>query len=261
MREGRELRDTRDDESSIVVSAALARRMFATASPLGRKLYFDFGSGERGFTIVGIAADTKHMSLGEEEALTMYHSLADMRNWRTQVDFMIRPRTTTAEASKALRTALLDLNGSSAVETRRLADSMGLALLPSQAGGIVFGFLGLLGLMLSAVGLHGTVAFSVRQRSSEIGLRMALGATPSQVLGMIVRENAVTLLWGGAVGMALAFAIAKPLAIVLVPGLQAAEPSSVASILMGIALVALIAILGPARRAMRIDPLDALRSS
>ena len=261
MREGRELRDTPDDGSSVVLSASLARRIFPAVSPVGRKLYFDFKSGERVFTVVGVVADAKQMSLGEEDVLTLYHPLTDLGTWRTQLDFMIRPRTTTAEASKALRTALLDLNGSSAVETRRLGDSMGLALLPSQAGGIVFGFLGLLGLMLSAVGLHGTVAFSVRQRSSEIGLRMALGATPSQVLSMIFRENAVTLLWGGVIGLALAIAVAKPLAIVLVPGLQAAEPSSVATILLGIALVALVAILGPARRAMRIDPLDALRSS
>ncbi len=259
--EGRELRDTSDDRSSIVLSAAFARRLFGTQSPIGRKLFLNAGDGKEDFTVVGVSGDTKHMALGEQDALTMYHPVAYTSKWRTQLDFMVRPRATTADASRALRTVLLDLNSSSAVATRRLADSLGMALLPSQAGALVFGALGLLGLILSAVGLHGTVAFLVRQRRSEIGLRMALGATPSQVLGMIVRENVMSLLLGSAVGLALAIVIAKPLAIILVPGLRPTEPTSIAAILLGIAVVAMIAILGPARRAMRIDPLEALRSS
>lgn len=261
LQEGRELRDTQDDRSSIVLSASFARHLFGNKSPIGRKLFLDVGAGEENFTVVGVSRDTKHMALGEEDALTMYHPPTYTKTWRTQLDFMVRPRATTTEASRAMRTTLLDLNSSSAVTTRRLADSLGMAIFPSQAGALVFGALGLLGLLLSAVGLHGTVAFSVRQRSSEIGLRMALGATPSQVLSMIVRENVVTLLLGGIIGLALAIAIASPLAIVLIPGIRPTEPSSIAVILMGIALVATIAILGPARRAMRIDPLEALRSN
>jgi len=259
--EGRELRDTPDDKTSIVVSASLARRLFGSKSPIGRKIFLNIGQGEETFNIVAVAGDTKHMALGEEEALTMYHPLTYTKTWRTQLDFMVRPRAATAEASKALRTTLLDLNSSSAITTRKLGDSLGMAIFPSQAGALVFGALGLLGLILSAVGLHGTVAFSVRQRSSEIGLRMALGATPSQVLGMIVRENAMTLLLGSIAGLGLAIAVAKPIAILLIPGIHPTEPSSIAAILLGIALVAMIAILGPARRAMRIDPLEALRSS
>jgi len=258
---GREFTDTSSDQDSVILSASLARRLFDRQSPVGRRIFVDSQAGFKPCAVIGVAGDAKQMSFGEVEPLTMYRALASNKTWRTQIDFLARPRAASAETAKAMRTLLLNLNPASAVEARRLADSLGLALLPSQAGAIIFGALGLLGLALSAVGLHGTVSFSVRQRSSEIGLRMALGASPPQILAMIVKENAFTLLCGSLIGLALAIAVAQPLAIFLVPGLGASEPTSLAAILLGIAMVALIAILGPARRAMRIDPLEALRSS
>jgi ABC-type antimicrobial peptide transport system permease subunit len=259
--EGREFKDTISEANSVILSKTFATRLFGRKSPIGRKIFLAESGSPKAYEIIGVSADIKHMGFGEEDSLALYRSMQPNRNWRTQIDLLARPRAASATTARAMHAILLDLNPSSAVETKRLGDSLGLALLPSQAGAIVFSALGLLGLALSTVGLHGTVTFSVRQRSSEIGLRMALGASPGQILFLIAKENFLTLLAGSIAGIGFAIAIAKPLAFFLVPGLQSVGIGSFAAILLGISLVATIAILGPARRAMRIDPLEALRSS
>ena len=259
--EGREFSDTNAEAESVILSKTFASRLFGGKSAVGRRIFLQQSGGAKPYEIIGVVADIKHMGLGEEGSIALYRPMQPNGDWRTQLDLVARPRAASAATARIMRAILLDLSASSAVETKRLGDSLGLALLPSQAGAIVFSALGLLGLALSAVGLHGTVTFSVRQRSSEIGLRMALGASPAQILGLIAKENCLTLLAGGIAGTALAIAVARPLAFFLVPGMSSVGPASFAAILLGIGLVATIAILGPARRAMRIDPLEALRSS
>ena len=119
-------------------------------------------------------------------------------------------------------------------------------------------FFGLLAVVLVATGLYGTMAYRVARRTSEIGVRMALGAQRGQVLWMVLRESLVVCLAGVLVGLPLAYACTKVLRSMLY-GLEPTDPVSVVVALASISLVAVVASLIPARRAASVDPLVALR--
>ena len=132
-------------------------------------------------------------------------------------------------------------------------------MLPSQAGAITLGAMGILGLMLAAIGLYGVLLFSVSRRTREIGLRVALGATRSDVLRMVGRQSLALVGGGMLAGLALAFLVMQPLALFLVPGLSTLDPTALLAVIGVLAATALLASLAPAVRALRIDPLTALR--
>jgi len=127
-----------------------------------------------------------------------------------------------------------------------------------HAFGNAFGILGLMALILSSVGVYGVGAYAASQRASEIGIRMALGATGRQVLWLILRRGMRQLAWGLTIGVAAAFAVSRVLSGMLV-GLGPADPVTFVSIAALLALVSTAACVVPARRASRIDPVDAIR--
>ena len=123
----------------------------------------------------------------------------------------------------------------------------------------MLGAMGILGLMLAAIGLYGVLLYSVSRRTREIGLRVALGATPADILRMIGRHSLVLVGSGMLSGLALAFLVMQPLAVFLVPGLSVLDPIAMLAVIGVLGVVALVATLAPAVRALRIDPITALR--
>jgi putative ABC transport system permease protein len=125
-------------------------------------------------------------------------------------------------------------------------------------GAALLGLFGALALILASIGIYGVLAYSVAQRTSEIGLRMALGAQPHQVLRLVLRQGMLLALIGAAVGILVALPVAR-LASGLLYGVSATDPITYAAITLLLMGVALLACYLPARRATRIDPLVALR--
>jgi putative ABC transport system permease protein len=125
-------------------------------------------------------------------------------------------------------------------------------------GAALLGLFGALALILASIGIYGVLAYSVAQRTSEIGLRMALGAQPRQVLRLVLRQGMLLALIGAAVGILVALPVAR-LASGLLYGVSATDPITYAAITLLLMGVALLACYLPARRATRIDPLVALR--
>jgi ABC-type antimicrobial peptide transport system permease subunit len=135
---------------------------------------------------------------------------------------------------------------------------LGQGLWPARMGAALLGLFGALALILASIGIYGVLAYSVAQRTSEIGLRMALGAQPRQVLRLVLRQGMLLALIGAAVGILVALPVAR-LASGLLYGVSATDPITYAAITLLLMGVALLACYLPARRATRIDPLVALR--
>jgi ABC-type antimicrobial peptide transport system permease subunit len=140
-----------------------------------------------------------------------------------------------------------------------MSQALGLALLPSQAGALMLGAMGVLGLMLAAIGLYGVLLYSVSRRTREIGLRVALGATPFKILRLVTHHSLLLVASGMATGLVLAVFGMQPLAMFLVPGLSSVDSSALLAVVGVLGIVALLATLTPAMRAMRVDPMIALR--
>jgi putative ABC transport system permease protein len=123
----------------------------------------------------------------------------------------------------------------------------------------MLGSMGVLGVVLAAIGLYGVLRYSVSRRIREIGLRMALGATAADVLRVIFRQSLILVGSGVAAGLVLALFAMQPLALFLVPGLSTLDSTAFLAVIGVLAAVALLAALGPAARALRVDPMVALR--
>ena len=123
----------------------------------------------------------------------------------------------------------------------------------------MLGAMGVLSLALAAIGLYGVILYSVSRRTREIGLRVALGATPSRILRIVCRHSFALAGAGMLIGLALAFFATRPLAMFLVPGLSASDPAVFLAVVGVLSGVAILATLEPAVRALRVDPMAALR--
>ena len=140
-----------------------------------------------------------------------------------------------------------------------MSQALGLALLPSRVGAIMLGAMGVLGLVLAAIGLYGVLLYSVSRRIREIGVRIALGATPLDVLRVISRQGLALVASGTTVGLTLAFWVTRPLTLFLVPGLSTFDASAFLAVVGVLLAVAILAMLVPAHRALRVNPIAALR--
>jgi putative ABC transport system permease protein len=122
----------------------------------------------------------------------------------------------------------------------------------------LFGLFGLLGLVLASVGLYGVIAYTASQRTHEIGIRMALGARPRQILALIIRQGLALAVFGIVIGLAGALAATRVLSVILY-GVSAQDPVTFAGISLVLIFIAILACYVPARRAMSVDPMVALR--
>jgi ABC-type antimicrobial peptide transport system permease subunit len=136
---------------------------------------------------------------------------------------------------------------------------LGIALFPARLGGVTLGLVGILGMILAAVGLYSVMAYSVSQRTREIGIRVALGADWKQVVGMVVRKGMTLVAIGVVLGLGAAFGASHFMASLLY-GVSALDPVTFVGVPGLLIVVALLAAFLPARRAASVDPMLALRA-
>jgi predicted permease len=240
-----------------IVNETFARTVFGDADPVGHTITNDFAN-EKSKLIVGVAKDSKYFTLSENQRLAVYEPYFAGEE-PINLHFLIHTASSPAGYVKPITDLLGRLDSTAAIETKPMSRALGLALLPSQAGAAMLGAMGILGLMLAAIGLYGVLLYSVSRRTREIGLRVALGATPADVLQMIGQHCLVLVGSGVIIGLALASFAMQPLAAFLVPGLSTLDAPTLLAVIGVLGAVALLAILTPAIRALRIDPMVALR--
>jgi ABC-type antimicrobial peptide transport system permease subunit len=200
------------------------------------------------------------MTIGETPRPQLYEPLAQIRNNRTRIQFVIRSATPPAGQIAAVRQALRQVEPSAGLEVETMFAGIGFAFLPSQVGAALMGSVGALALVLALIGLYGVLAYSITRRTREIGIRIAVGATSKDVSNLVFADFARLLAAGIGIGLVVALMMTRPLAIFLVPGLRPSDPASFAMVIAVLGAAGVLAALGPVRRALRINPLECLRS-
>ncbi|HVO97626.1 MAG TPA: ABC transporter permease [Bryobacteraceae bacterium] len=249
-------RDSKDAPRVAIVNEAFARQLLPGADPIGKRFRHD--TNGKWIEIIAVVEDGKYHSLGEKPAPTMFEPLSQI--WMDSQEFIARSPLDENETVRLLRRAVAELDPSLTVFGEGSVTSrLGLALFPAKLVAAVLGSFGFLAVILAATGVYGIMAYAVSRRTREIGIRMALGADPGQVLRIVLTRTGILLATGAAAGFALAFVTGKFFDQILY-GVSAHDPVTYLSAIGLIALVAFLSCLAPARRAIKVDPLTALRT-
>jgi len=251
--------DTATSPRVAVVNQSLARKYFGNLDPLGRS--FTFGNtfkADEAYEIVGVVKDAKFDNMRGEVPLTAYVPFSQS-GLTGPMHFEVRTAGDPTLLIPSLRRAVREVDSNLALsEVKTQSQQIDEALVQEKLFALLASFFGGLALALAAIGLYGTMTYTVGRRTSEIGIRMALGAKQSQILRMVLGEAFTLVLIGAALGLPLALAAARLVASKLY-GLKASDPLTFsAAIGLQLAVATLAAYL-PARRASRVDPMVALR--
>jgi putative ABC transport system permease protein len=256
---GREF-TARDKEGAprvVVINDELARRFWPDRDPVGAVITMGHGKNEERSEIVGVVKNGKYRTLGEQPRLFLYHSI--LQGYYARETLVAKTSVDPASALAAVRREIGALDPNVApTQIGPLRDHMAFALFPARLAGVLLSIFGLLALILALAGLSGLIAYSVSQRTHEIGIRMALGARTRDVLKLVIGEGMLLTLIGLAIGVGAAFGVTRYLSDLLY-GVSAIDPLTFGAIALLLIGVALVACWLPARRAAKVDPMVALR--
>ncbi len=245
-------------EPVAVVNGTLARELFGNAQPLGRR-FRTTGSRPQERVVVGVVGDTIEHNLRSGHRARFYLPYFQPRSDPGSLELEVRAGGDRAALADMLRTAVRETDANLPVSVATVDGLIDRTLDEERAVATLAGLFGVVALLLAALGLYGVVAYSVAQRTGEMGVRMALGARPAGLAALVVRETLGLALAGALAGVPLAMLGGRAIASLLF-GLGAADPLTLVEAVALMAAVATVAGLLPARRAARVDPLVALRS-
>jgi len=257
LRAGRDFtdHDTAESQRVIIVNQTLARKVWPGMDPIGQEA---FVFGKEPFQVVGVVGDVRHSSLEQAGSSELY--LPVSQTGASSVELVVRTRLAPEAVAPAVRAALRRVDpGLPTAEFRTLDDVVDRAVSPRRFVVVLLGGFALLALLLASLGIYGVVSYSVNQRTQEIGIRMALGASAGHVQFRVLRETVGLALAGSLVGVVGAAAVARLLESLLF-GVQPGDAFTFVAMTLALTSVAALAGYLPARRASRIDPMSALRS-
>src|ERR1019366_715642 len=249
--------ERRDDERSEKV-AVINQTLAAKLAPGGNAVRRTFTYGGNKITIVGVARDAKYAWLTEDRTSFVYLPIA--QRWLPKQVLIVRGGLSSSQLALAIQQTVQSMDRglpTPIVTTLREANSI--VLLPQRVAAIVTGALGLIGLVMATVGLYGIISYSVSRRGREIGIRVALGARKSDVLGMVVREGMLLAALGVAIGLVLAAAATRLMSGFLF-NISPLDAMTFAGMSVFFLAIAFISSYLPARRAAASDPMVALRT-
>ena len=252
---------TRDDAEGaprvVIVNKTMAERFWPTEDAIGRR--FKFFGDDQYTTVIAVAKDSKYNGVAEEPIPYIYQPIR--QNYAPAATLHVRADTDAAGLAGAVRGAIQQIDPTLSVfNVRTLEEQVSQSLAPLRMNVIVLVTFGALALLLAAIGLYGVANYSVTQRTREIGVRMALGATPGNVLTLVLGHGLILVAVGVVLGLAVSFAAASLLPGGLLPNVSTRDPLTFGGTAVLLGSVAMIASYLPARRATRIDPLIALRT-
>jgi putative ABC transport system permease protein len=249
-------RDTATSPDVAVVSAELARKYWPGESAVGKRLRFDSSSAWR--TVVGIVGDARQLGLHEQAPAVLY--IPSTQFPLPFTNLAVRSTAPESAVASLMRAEIAAVDPSlPSGEISNLRGILDRSVAEPRFRSFLLGAFACIALVLAAVGVYGLISYSVMQRTREIGIRVALGALPRQVLVPVVREGLVLAAVGIAAGLVGALAVARVLSRFLF-GVSATDPATFAAVSIVMLTVSFLASYIPSRRALRVDPIVALRA-
>jgi len=248
--------DGADGQRVIIVNETFADRYWPQQEPLGKQVVSDLTN--ESFTVVGVARNAKYNQLNEAPMPFVYLPLYQVYRAGMTINLRVAGGDPLA-IGRSVEQAIHELNADIVVFDLTTLDSRAqLATLFLRIGGTFVGALGVLALILAAVGIYGVTSYTTRQRTHEIGIRLALGASRANILRLVLGRAMLLTSLGFVLGLALSLGVTRFMKSLLL-GISSTDAVTFAGVALLLGAVAFAASFIPARRAMRVDPLRALR--
>ena len=252
-------RDTTNTPLVMIVNQKLADEEFAGENPIGKRITFGNTNNNQPvwFEIVGVVANVRSLELREEPAAELY--FASLQDYWPAMSLVVRSNADLPSLSASVRQIVNEIDKSVPVSNVQMMDHVVSASITQPRFNLfLLGLFSTVAMLLSAAGIYGVTAYTVTQRTHELGIRIALGAQVSDVLKMILGQGMAVIGIGLAIGLAAAFGLVRLLRTFLF-GVGEKDPFTFVVITLLLLFVALLACYIPARRATKVDPLEALR--
>jgi putative ABC transport system permease protein len=243
----------------VIINQKLAQRLWPGENPIGKRISWPtvVGPPRAPLEVIGVVADVKYLSLVRDAPLLMYVPLTE--NYSGRATFIVRTVSSPADFSAVLRRGVSSVDKSLPVfGVQTMPEHLALSLWQQRMAASLISAFGLLALLLATLGLYSVVAQSVAQRTREIGVRMALGASREGILRLVLTQGMALALAGVAAGLIAGLALPRLLSGLLF-GVSTLDPWTLISASITLVLVTLLACYVPARRAAKVDPMVALR--
>ena len=251
--------DSINNTGAVVINEAMAKRFWPSDDPIGKRISTATSNGQQTQwqTIVGVVGSVRHLGLDVAPRPEIYYHTNTNPPFGPVV--VIRTTGDPQRVISIARAKVRELDRSVAISNVNTMEQLvAQSVAQRRFGMFLVGIFAALALVLAVVGIYGVVSYSVAQRTNEIGVRMALGASTTDVLKMVLKHGMTLALIGVGVGLAGAFAVTRLMVAVLFE-VRPTDLATFATVSVGLILVALLACYVPARRAMKVDPLVALR--
>jgi predicted permease len=241
------------DRNAVLVNRAFAQKFWPGRNAVGRRIARGGGPQPEWREIIGVVEDARFVSFSDPTIPTVFFSFTDF--YSSDMTLYVRG----SGGAETVRRRLLQIDRNLPILNAISMDqNLGITLLPLRIAGTLIGSFGILALILAAVGVSGILAYAVQQRTREIGVRIAIGAATRDILALVLRQGYRLVTLGAAIGLAAAIALTRLFEFFLY-GISPTDPITFVGVVALLALITLIASLTPARRALRIQPTEALR--
>jgi putative ABC transport system permease protein len=248
-----------DDPPTMLASESAARRLWPGEDPIGKRVAFG-GTDMVGFEVVGVVADTRMRGLTNEAPAMMYLAYEGGISILRTMSLVVRGSADDATTLATVKDVLREMDPALPVyDVRPVPELISESIAQPRLNTSLLTVFAAIALLLAGIGIYGVVSYAVAQRAQEIGVRMALGAKTSDVFGLVLREGALLAIGGAAVGIGAAYAL-TPLVRRWIYGVGAIDPATLGATVAALVAVALAACYVPALRAMRVDPVSAMRA-
>lgn len=249
--------DTAETAKVIIVNESVARRVFGGADPIGKQITV-WPDENFPREIIGVVGDVKSTTLDKKTDYQIYVNYPQDPGWGA-LSLAVRTKGEPEALTSAVRAAILSIDRNQpAYDIKTMADVFSASVANTRLVVLLFGVFSIFALLLASIGIYGVIAYSVAQRTHEIGIRLALGAQTRDVRRMIFTQGMIVTLIGAGLGLAAAFAATRVMRSLLY-GVSTTDPLIFIGVSLLLTIVALLACYIPARRATKVDPMIALR--